>query len=119
MESILTSTKKIAGLDSSYDHFNPEIIMYINGVFLNLKQIGIGPSEGFIISDETDMWKDFIPTNAVLREAVKEFMGMKVRLKFDPPLNSAVLESLKNNIKESEWRLCTEGELNTSGEEDT
>ena len=119
MESILTSSKRFAGLGEDYEHFDPEIIMYINSSLLNLKQIGIGPSEGFVISDESDMWEDFIPDNGVIREAAKEFVGTKVRLKFDPPLNASVLESLRNNIKEAEWRLCTEAELlNTSGEEE-
>ena len=113
MDSILTSTKKIAGLGEDYDHFDPDIIMYINSVFLVLKQIGVGPADGFFITDESDIWEDFIPDKPVLREAVKSYMGNKTRLKFDPPTIASVLQALKETIQEEEWRLRLEGETTT------
>lgn len=113
MDSILTSTKKLAGLGDDYDHFDPDIIMYINTVFLTLKQIGVGPAEGFVIHDEADLWEDFIPDNEVLRESVKSYVGAKVRLKFDPPTIAAVLQALKETIQEDEWRLRLEAETVT------
>ena len=111
MESILTSTKKLAGLTEEYDHFDPDIIMYINSVFLVLKQIGVGPSAGFVIQDSTPIWEDFIDDKAILREAVKSYMGQKVRLKFDPPANGTLLQALKDSIAEAEWRLRNEAEF--------
>lgn len=111
MESILTSTKKLAGLTEEYDHFDPDIIMYINSVFLVLKQLGVGPSEGFFIQTAEELWEDFIIDNAVIREAVKAYMGQKVRLKFDPPTNSTLLQALKDSIAESEHRLRDEVEF--------
>lgn len=111
MESILTSTKKLAGLTAEYDHFDPDIIMYINSVFLVLKQLGVGPSEGFFIKDSDTIWDDFISDNAVIREAVKSYMGQKVRLKFDPPANSNLLQALKESVAETEYRLRDEVEL--------
>jgi hypothetical protein len=117
MESILTSTKKLAGLTEDYEHFDPDIVMYINSVFLVLWQLGVGPSTGFSIEDESAIWEDFIPDNAFLRQTVKAYMGSKVRLKFDPPTNSALLEALKADIAESEWRLSTAAfELKGSGD---
>lgn len=110
MESILTSTKKLANLGEDYDAFNPDIIMYINGVFLTLKQLGVGPINGFVIKDEKAMWTDFLPDNEVLREATKAYMGAKVRLKFDPPLSAALIDVLKEVIREYEWRLNVEVE---------
>ena len=112
MESILTSTKKLAGLTEEYNHFDPDIIMYINSVFLVLKQIGVGPSEGFYIQDASDYWDDFISDDkAFIREAVKSYMGQKVRLKFDPPANATLLQALKDSIAEAEYRLRDEVEL--------
>ena len=111
MESILTSTKKLAGLTEEYNHFDPDIIMYINSVFLVLKQLGVGPSEGFFIQTAEELWEDFIIDNAVIREAVKAYMGHKVRLKFDPPANSTLLQALKDSIAESEHRLRDEAEF--------
>ena len=110
MDSILTSTKKLAGLTEKYDHFDPDIIIYINFVFLTLKQLGVGPSGGFVITDESATWESFISDNEVLRESTKAYMGAKVRLQFDPPTNSTLLEALKRSIEEYEWRLNFEAE---------
>ena len=33
MESILTSIKKLLGISEEYEHFDADIIMYINSVF--------------------------------------------------------------------------------------
>ena len=59
-ESILTSIKKLLGVPKDYEHFDQDIIMHINSVFMILNQIGVGPSDGFSISDKTAIWSDFI-----------------------------------------------------------
>lgn len=106
MESILTSIKKMLGIDEEYTHFDADIIMHINSVLMTLTQLGVGPSEGFAIEDDTSTWIDFIPqiTTAQLH-AVKSYMYMKVKLMFDPPLSSSVIESMNRQIAELEWRL--------------
>lgn len=111
MESILTSTKLLAGLTEEYNHFDNSIIMYINSVFLALKQMGVGPSEGFVVEDPNTTWEEFIDDNVALREAVKAYMGSKVRMKFDPPTNTTLLKALTDDIAESESRLCLEAEI--------
>lgn len=103
-ESILTSIKKLLGIEEEYTHFDPDIIMHINSVFFILTQIGVGPVTGFTISDKTAIWTDFI-TDITKIEAVKSYTYLKVRLLFDPPINSAVQESMKQMINEYEWRL--------------
>lgn len=104
MESILTSIKKLLGIEAEYTHFDPDIIMHINSVFMVLNQLGVGPSEGFTIEDDTSTWQDFIPDLTKV-EAVKSYMHLKVKLLFDPPLSSAVIESMNRMISEFEWRL--------------
>lgn len=104
MESILTSVKKLLGITEEYEHFDADIIMHINTVFLNLTQIGVGPAEGFFIEDETTEWIDFIGDAAQL-QAVKTYVYLKVKLLFDPPLTSTVIESMNRVIAELEWRL--------------
>lgn len=104
MDSILTSVKKMLGIVEEYEHFDSDIIMHINTVFMVLTQLGVGPSEGFRIEDEYSVWTDFIPANQNL-EAVKSYMGLKVRLLFDPPVSSAVTEAINRSISELEWRL--------------
>ena len=109
MESILISIKKILGITEEYTHFDQDIIMHINSVFMVLTQIGIGPSEGFFIEDASATWNDFIQEDKTI-EAVKSYMGLKVQLLFDPPLSSSVMESKKRLIDEFEWRLNVQAE---------
>ena len=104
MESILTSIKKLLGITEEYDQFDPDIIMHINSVFMILTQLGVGPSEGFSIEDDTSVWSDFIK-DANKIEAVKSYIYLKVKLLFDPPLSSAVIDSTNRLINELEWRL--------------
>lgn len=113
MESILTSVKKMLGIDESYEHFDIDIIMHINTAFMTLQQIGVGPSEGFFIEDDTTTWADYLPefTNF---QAVKTYIYLKVRLVFDPPTSSAVMESINRQISELEWRLNVAAESKQS-----
>lgn len=104
MDSILISIKKLLGISADYKHFDDDIIMHINSVFLTLSQIGIGPPEGYMIHDEYAVWSDFLGEDPRL-EAVKSYMYYKVRLLFDPPTASAVMESANRIINEFEWRL--------------
>lgn len=109
MESILTSIKKMLGITEDYEHFDSDLIMHINSVFSILTQLGVGPSEGFSIKDKTDVWSDFIPDDPKL-ESVKSYVYMKVKLLFDPPLSSTVMESTNRMISEFEWRLNVQSE---------
>lgn len=105
MESILTSIKKMLGIAEEYTHFDPDIIMHINSVFMTLNQLGVGPSEGFYIEDDLTEWVKFIPDVTKL-QAVKTYMYLRVRLLFDPSsLGSATLAAYERQIQELEWRL--------------
>lgn len=108
MESILTSIKKLLGPTEEYNHFDPDIIMHINTAIMELTQIGVGPSEGFVINDEFDTWSDFVPDliqNKVKIEAVKTYIYLSVKLVFDPPQHSSVLSSMERQMEKLLWRL--------------
>lgn len=105
MESILTSIKKLLGITEDYDHFDADIIMHINSVFTILTQLGVGPSEGFRIEDDTTTWDDFISTDLIVYDSVKTYIYLQVKLLFDPPQSGTVLESYNRRISELEWRL--------------
>lgn len=109
MESILTSIKKLLGITEEYTHFDPDIIMHINSVFMILSQLGVGPSEGFRIEDDSTTWDEYITAEDNL-DAVKTYMHLKVKLLFDPPLSAAVKEATNQMINELEWRLNVETE---------
>ena len=110
MESILTSIKKMLGIAAEYTQFDADIIMHINSVFMVLTQLGVGPSTGFYIEDDTAEWVDFIPDFTKL-QAVKTYMYLKVRIVFDPTsLGSATLAAYERQIQELEWRLNVNAE---------
>lgn len=111
MESILTSIKKLLGITEEYEHFDMDLIMHINSVFMILTQMGVGPAEGFVIEDETATWNDF-DQNLIKVEAVKTYIYLKVRLLFDPPASGTVTESINRMISELEWRLNVAAESN-------
>ena len=116
MESILTSVKKLLGISEEYEHFDVDIIMHINSTFFFLNQLGVGPSTCFRIEDKIATWNDFIPSDDPNFEAVKSYIPLKVRLMFDPPDRSAVMEALKSNIAEFEARLNLAAESSKSDE---
>lgn len=104
MDSILTSIKKLLGITEEQTNFDQDITMHINSVFSILTQLGVGPSEGFSIEDSGAIWSDFLEENTNL-ELVKTYVYMKVRLMFDPPLSSSVMDSINKTISELEWRI--------------
>lgn len=114
MDSILTSIKKMLGIVEDYEQFDQDLIMHINSAFMVLNQLGVGPSDGFHIQDKSATWSEFLADGKNL-ESVKTYMYAKVRLVFDPPLSSVVVECLKQTINEFEWRLNVQAE--TGGKE--
>lgn len=106
MESILTTIKKMLGPSAEYEHFDPDIIFHINSVLADLTQLGVGPSEGFRIEDDTSTWVDFLQDSVATKfEAVKSYMYLRVKLLFDPPASATVVQAMKEDILKWEWRL--------------
>lgn len=116
-DSILLSIKKMLGLPEEYDAFDLDIITHINSAFTVLTQLGVGPADGFMIDDKTAIWSDFMP-DMRFYQLVKSYVVLKVRLLFDPPISSAVLECYKTQINEYEWRLKTMVETEEVTEDD-
>ena len=103
MESILRTIRKMIGPDETYTHYDTDLIIHINSALAVLTQLGVGPSEGFFIQDESATWNDFLGNDPKL-EMVKSYVYMKVKLAFDPPSSSAVIDSMNRSISEFEWR---------------
>lgn len=110
--SILNSTKRfIGGISENDTSFDVEIIAHINTAIATLRQMGVGPKEGYSIKDASNTWTDYLGESKIL-DSAKTYIGLKTRLTFDPPTNSAVAEAIKANIAELEWRLNITGETN-------
>lgn len=101
-DSILISIKKLLGIDAFCDHFDGDVLMHINSVLAILNQLGVG-TPGFIVTSNSETWSDFLAGSTEL-EFVKSYVFMKVKLLFDPPQSSAVIESMNRAISEFEWR---------------
>ena len=104
-DNILTSIKKMLGIDAEYTHFDADITMHINSAFSTLTQIGVGPTDGFSIESGEETWDQFITEGGNRFSMVKSYVYLKVRLLFDPPASSAVIDAIKQQIAEYEWRL--------------
>ena len=121
MGSILTSIKKLLGIAENYTHFDDDIIMHINSVFMTLHQLGVGPAAGFYIVDKSTEWSEYV-SNPAEFQAVKTYMYLKVKLVFDPSsIGSSTLASYERTIQELEWRLnvMAETKKTTAPEDNT
>ena len=104
-ESILDSIKYILGLSLDDDAFDQEVIILINAAIMALQQIGVGPQEAlFSIEDNSATWSDYLENPNEL-PMVKPYIGLRVRLVFDPPQSSSLDQALRLEVAEYEWRL--------------
>ena len=92
------------GIGSEYSAFDIDILTHINSVFSTLNQLGIGPLDGFEIEDSTSTWNDYINGNPQFNP-VKTYMYLRVRMLFDPPITSFLIDAFNKQKDELEWRL--------------
>lgn len=107
--SILDSVKKVCGISDDYDVFDQDLLIFINGVILELTQNGIGPEKGFIVTDSTSLWHDFLD-DFPNPGAVATYISLKVKILFDPPSSSFVIDAYKKQLDELIWRLNIEAD---------
>lgn len=115
--SILTSIKQLIGDDPSNEEFDAELIDHINATLLVLNQLGVGPLEGYQIEDASDEWSDFV-SDGILQNYVRIYVKDKVKMSFDTPTSTALIEALNNEINEIEFRIITELERKREKEVD-
>lgn len=108
MGSILQSIKKLLGVASEYTAFDEDIKIHINTVFAILNQLNIGPPNGFYITGPDEEWSSYITTTNITM--IETFIYLKVKLIFDPPTSTAVIESINRTLSELEFRLYIEGD---------
>lgn len=107
-ESILTSMKQALWpgeiVDDTNNPFDAELILHINAIFTDISRLGIGPENPFYITGTSETWSDFYDQIDMCNN-VKEYMHLKLRMVFDPPANSFIVNSFEKMIDKLEWHL--------------
>ena len=102
--SILKSVKKTLGIAEGDQAYDLTILTFINSAFAILRQLGVGPSAGVVVVDDSVEWTSLnLPDDQL--GMVQTYMYLKVRSLFDPPPTSFAIEAMNEQIKEHEWRL--------------
>lgn len=104
-ESILQTIKRMIGPSMLSNEFDTDLVVHINSVLFDLNELGVGPSDGFVITGETETWEDLLGADVKYLEAVKTFIYLKVKMIFDPPTVGGVINAYEKLIKEYEWRI--------------
>jgi len=104
-DSILNSIKAMLGIVDEDTSFDVEAIIHINAALMSLNLLGVGPSAGFEIEDNTATWSQFVVNPIVKLSAMKTYVFMRVKLIFDPPTSAIRVTSMENEITRQGWAL--------------
>ena len=113
---ILSSVKELLGISYEDESFDFEILMHINATLAILFQMGVEEASDTPVIDITTTWRELFGDRTDL-EMVKTYIYFKVKSMFDPPTNSAGLESLNRVMKEFEWRINNLQTINHTSKE--
>lgn len=116
-KSILTSIKKMLGIDPDYNAFDVDIIIAINSYLMALTQLGVGPTSGFSINGAEETWDQFLQGRGDMN-AAKSYVYLRVKMQFDPPTSGFVMEAMKQQASELEWRCMMQAEHTEGGDDD-
>ena len=110
-ENILASVKKICNIADPDTSFDEELILAINSALMVIMQEWHGMDHAFRLQDGTETWAQLLGEDTDY-EGVKELVGLKVRLTFDPPSSQTVMQAIQDQIRDLEWRLYIWKDLN-------
>lgn len=111
--SILYSIKAYLGLGIENCAFDSVIVMYINMALQQLSQLGVserGDMDDMGIVGMEETWLDFLGPYEPLLNMAKAYVGLSVKLFFDPPANSFTVSSMEKQIEQLTWRILVEVE---------
>ena len=108
-DSILQTTKKNLGIDSTYTSFDLDVITHINAALATLCDLGIEPDPELVVEDETALWSDLLDDDP-RSNRIKTYIYLWVKRVFDPPATGFLSTALDNQIKELEWRISSQRE---------
>lgn len=108
--SILEDVRIACGLDSNDSSFDDELVLHTNSFLFRAAQFGVG-KKGFHITSDAEGWNEFVEDGFENFEALKTYVGLSVRLLFDPPEGSATQAAMKETVREMEWCLYIEKDI--------
>lgn len=107
-DSILASIKRLmpnSSVPEDYEIFDQELITDINVELATLQQIGVGELDTvFVVTGYTETWDEIIDDPELL-SLIPQYVAMRVKMIFDTPRSSTVVEVLKEKSKELEFRI--------------
>ena len=107
--SILLSTKKVLNVSPDDPSFDMDILTFINSAFSTLHDLGVGPVGGLVIEDEDAEW-DELGEPMYQLSMIKTYTFLRVRMLFDPPGTSYLINAMNEQINSHEWRLSVNRE---------
>ena len=116
-DSILDTIKDSIGVAIDERGFDQELILPINAAIMELVQLGV--EKNVIVTGPTQTWslfEEFYADDSTL-EAIKLYISMKVKLIFDPPSNSFVVDSARKLLEELAWRIMVQSDYNKAKKE--
>lgn len=103
-EIILDTVKENVGGGVIHEHFDNELLLDTNAVIMELRQIGVGPQDPFILVNGEETWSSYLEGDTVLLSVVPKLVSLKVRMLFDPPSGS-LADEINKQIDRLEWRV--------------
>lgn len=109
MDSILDTIKKMLGYSTDPDaQFDPTIIVLINSAFSELSEVGVISDSSYRVTSRLNTWSEVFGGRTDV-DMIQTFVYLYVRIIFDPPSSSFVLNALKEERDRTEWRICAKG----------
>lgn len=103
-DSILTSVKQALNILPTDSSFDQDVIMFVNGAFSDLNQLGVGPDSGFMIEGADETWDAFLGNDPRLNN-IKTYIYLATRMLFDPPTTGYLVTAMKEQLQEHAWRI--------------
>lgn len=103
-DSVLLSMKNILGISNEMVVFDEALVSHINSAFSAASQLGVGPVDGFFITDDQALWSALdLPANQLA--LLRTYVQLKVKMLFDPPTTGFLIDATTAQLREVEWRL--------------
>lgn len=113
MSSILNDVKHLLGHPPDVTAFDQDLVLFINGVFGTLNQMGVGPAAGYAIVDANNQWDEFYTDPRL--NAVKSYVFLCVKMQFTPPESGFATQAMERQKQELEYRLTVVADYDLGG----